>query len=318
MHMPASTINQRYVLHDVLGRGETGYVCRAYDSQTNLDVAIKFFTLSCNTTTLLNRFAREIRILKSVCHKNILEIIDAGISEDSIPFFTMPLLIGETLDSRLKKETPTYDVAIDIATQILVGLCAAHQASIVHRDLKPANIFLVKEPQKDFRTVKILDFGISKILDSQTRPLTDHNIGIGTEAYMAPEQVMNARDVDQRADIYSVGVILYQLFCGRLPNEPSSSKEHLSFHPHPVKSPVYYNSHIQNALGDLLLIALSRNPQNRFNDAKQMLDSFTQIIQSPNTIDLSILHCKKTLTQLTRPKRRKNKILEILNYVKTR
>jgi serine/threonine protein kinase len=172
---------------------------------------------------LVRRFINEARIIKSVRHPNIVEIIDVGILPDGLPYLVMELLEGETVGARLHRSgRMTVEGALDVTCQTALALQAAHDKGIVHRDLKPDNLFLVRDPEDPTREkVKVLDFGIAKLHDADGGSPSAHTrsgVLLGTPAYMSPEQCRGiAESVDHRADIYALSVILHQMLAGRAP-----------------------------------------------------------------------------------------------------
>src|SRR5690606_4812609 len=150
-------------------------------------------------------------------HDNVVTDTDTGTDEEGTPLLVMELLEGESLNALIKRERKlAADAAAAIALHMLSGLAASHERGIVHRDLKPGNVFLAWGSEGD-RRVKILDFGISKFAEGATHELTAEGTMIGTPHYMAPEQARGDKDVDARADLYAVGVLLYRMVAGRLP-----------------------------------------------------------------------------------------------------
>src|SRR5713101_1864474 len=206
-----------------------GEVYRARDSRLGREVAIKILPAAFSADPdRLRRFEQEARAAGALNHSNILVIYDIG-PENGSPYLVSELLEGETLQSRLADGPLAPRKAIDYALGIAKGLAAAHQKKIVHRDLKPANLFLTKDGR-----VKILDFGLAKLTPSResegktsllTQPMdTDPGVVMGTAAYMSPEQV-RGQAVDHRSDIFSFGVILYEMLTGQRAFQGDSSVE---------------------------------------------------------------------------------------------
>jgi eukaryotic-like serine/threonine-protein kinase len=160
----------------------------------------------------VERMIREASAASRIANPHIVETFDAGRLESGEPYILMELLLGESLESALtQRGRLPFSEAIEIAQQAAAGLSAAHAAGIVHRDIKPANLFLVSGPRP---FVKILDFGISKFSGSGLKTLTKEGLALGTFSYMPPEQMMGAKRVDERADIYALGVVLYECVTG--------------------------------------------------------------------------------------------------------
>jgi len=209
-----------YRIVSKIGAGGMGEVYRAYDARLNREVAIKFLPADfANDEDRLRRFEQEARATSALNHPNILTVYDIGAHED-LPFIVAELLDGEELRERLNDGAISQRKAIEYAQQIVAGLAAAHEKGIVHRDLKPENIFITTDDR-----VKILDFGLAKLKPAKVaagagsevatqRALTDPGAVMGTVGYMSPEQI-RGKDLDHRSDIFSFGVILYEMLSGR-------------------------------------------------------------------------------------------------------
>ena len=220
---PGSVIGGKYRLDRVLGEGGMGEVWAATHTLTNKGVAIKLLKADVANPETLRRFVREARAASAVRHPNVVEVHDVLTLEDGSPAMVMDLLEGETLAQLLDRDgpIPLADLAA-IMAPVLSAVGSAHAAGIVHRDLKPDNIFLAQ--LGDGRTEPmVLDFGIAKLLpfgeELGGKALTESGVMMGTPFYMAPEQAFGERDVDARADIWSLGVILFECSSGRKPIE---------------------------------------------------------------------------------------------------
>jgi eukaryotic-like serine/threonine-protein kinase len=216
------TVGGKYSILRLIGRGGMGAVYEGENLAIGRRVAVKFIDREwAKDEVVTSRFAREARAASSIESEHIVGVLDAG-SDDGRPYLVMELLRGEDLGTRLRhrRRIPVPE-ALHVTAQILRGLANAHEAGIVHRDLKPDNVFLV-ERGEDPLFVKIVDFGISKIerAKSGTAPLalTQRGIVLGTPFYMSPEQAQAFADVDSRADLYSVGAILFECLAGRPPH----------------------------------------------------------------------------------------------------
>ncbi len=258
-------IAQRLDRYEILGRlgsGSMGEVFEAQDRQLRRKVAIKVLA----ATHALNdkrrrRFLREARAASSVDHPNICTVHDIGESGEHL-YIVMSRYDGDTLEARLRQGRLPVSEALDIARQITRGLACAHDAGVVHRDIKPANILLPPSGP-----VKILDFGIAKVL-GETR-LTRTDAAPGTLAYMAPEQIEGG-DADVRADIWSVGVLLYQMLDGRLPFKRSGLGATVNSILHESPAPLAGET-LTPGLGAVVAKALAKDPESRFPDARELL-----------------------------------------------
>ena len=233
MSLAPGTRLGRYEIIARLGTGGMGEVYRARDRQLRRDVAIKVLPSSMsNNPDRLRRFEQEAQAAGSLNHPNILAIYDVG-AQDGCPFLVSELLEGETLQCRLAGPPLPVRVALDLAMQTVQGLAAAHERGIVHRDLKPGNVFVTTDDR-----VKILDFGLAKLMQPESvvpgpdtapmvGPATKAGVMLGTVGYMSPEQATGV-PADHRSDIFSFGVILYELLAGKRPFVGGSEIETLS------------------------------------------------------------------------------------------
>ncbi len=213
----------KYRLVQRIGVGAMGEVWAAENQETGLAVALKFIIPSApqqRTADLRHRLIREAKACRKLSHRNIVQILDVGETPEGDPFLVLELLHGQTLEDRLK-DTRRIEpaMAARMGVEIAKALGVAHEAQIVHRDLKPANIFLHREPGMldDGFVVKVLDFGVSKHLEGGEGPATITNVAVGSPAYMSPEQVAMRKDLDGRSDIWSLGVVLYEMLAGVRP-----------------------------------------------------------------------------------------------------
>ncbi|MDI1434628.1 serine/threonine-protein kinase [Polyangium sorediatum] len=213
----------KYRLEQAIGQGAMGAVWAAYDHAMNRKVALKLILPQQKehlTNDLRQRLLREARACGKLWHRNIVQIFDVGETPQGEPFLVLELLQGQTLGDLLKEKRriePT--LAARIAGEVASGLAVAHAALVIHRDLKPANIFLHREPgmPEDTFVSKILDFGVCKNLDSVDSVATQTGTAVGSPAYMSPEQVGMRKDLDHRTDIWSIGIVLYEMLTGSRP-----------------------------------------------------------------------------------------------------
>ena len=198
-----------------------GVVWKATHEHLGHEIAIKFLThLGASVEGLVARFLDEARTAAAVRHRNVVHILDFGVTQDQRPYMVMELLEGESLADRLERTPPlSMNEATQTIALTLSGLAAVHDRGIVHRDIKPENIFLTYDADGFFP--KILDFGVSKDLeresDGNRGVRTRDGVLLGTPQYMSPEQARGLRDIDMRTDIYSMGVILYETLAGVRP-----------------------------------------------------------------------------------------------------
>jgi Tol biopolymer transport system component len=254
-----------FVVLDCLGAGGMGEVWRAQDPSLGRDVAIKVLPAAYSADAeRLRRFEQEARTAGQLNHPNILTVHAVG-SEGGQPYLVTELLEGETLQQRLSTGALPPRKAIDLAIQIALGLGAAHERGIVHRDLKPANLFVTTDGR-----LKILDFGLAKLRDPSgsagNQVSSASGVMLGTAGYMAPEQV-RGQEVDQRADLFSLGVVLYEMLAGRRAFQAASAVESmnqiLTAEPHPLEG-------IDPALVRIVQHCLEKKPGERFQSARDL------------------------------------------------
>jgi Tol biopolymer transport system component len=276
MAISANTHLGRYEIRSQLGAGGMGDVYLARDPKINRDVAIKVLPAAFSSDSeRLRRFEQEAQAAGALNHPNILSIYDVDTHNGS-PYVVSELLEGETLREQLHGTALSVRKALDYALQIASGLAAAHEKGIVHRDLKPENLFVTKDAR-----VKILDFGLAKLIeprdgsevrtDLPTRKLnTDPGTVVGTVGYMSPEQV-RAERVDHRSDIFSLGVILYEMLSGKRAFRGASAIETLNAilkEDPPELSEL--NSQINPALERVVMHCLEKSPEQRFQSARDV------------------------------------------------
>jgi Tol biopolymer transport system component len=263
-----------YEIKSMLGSGGMGEVYRARDARLGRDVAIKVLpSLFSADSERLRRFEQEARAAAALNHPNILAVHQMGTYEGA-PYLVSELLEGETLREQMKRRPPSARKAIDYGVQIARGLAAAHDKGIVHRDLKPENLFVTKDGR-----VKILDFGLAKLTQPQSSSEydaptltegTEAGVVMGTVGYMAPEQV-RGEAADHRADIFSLGAILYELLAGKRafqkPTPPETMTAILNEDP-PGISQVAEN--VPPALQRVVHRCLEKNPEQRFQSASDL------------------------------------------------
>jgi serine/threonine-protein kinase len=203
----------RYEITEPLGQGGMGTVYKAYDPLLDRVVAVKIISAQFSTRPdLRDRFFREARAVARLDHPNIVTVYDLG-EHEGTPYLAMQFLEGSDLEHRMKTEGLSLIRKVEIAMAVAAGLAHAHASGIVHRDVKPANVFITDDGQ-----VKLLDFGLARLVTSE---LTRSNVMVGTINYMAPEQLRGAK-TDLRADIFSFGVVLYELLGGKKPFQAES------------------------------------------------------------------------------------------------
>ncbi|MCL4693151.1 MAG: protein kinase [Candidatus Hydrogenedentes bacterium] len=206
-------VANRYTILDVIGRGGMGCIYKVYDNTLKEEVALKtLLPQYVQDKLVVDRFFNEARIARQLSHPGIVRVHDIGLADGSV-YISMELLKGQSLRSMMDKMGPGRRIPVKSTLQLMIQLCTAleyaHQFT-VHRDIKPENVMVMPNG-----TVKLMDFGISKLMSNQS--LTATSVIMGTPHYMSPEQIKDSRNVDARADVYSIGVMLYEILTGNLP-----------------------------------------------------------------------------------------------------
>ena len=268
-----TTLDGRYRIEGVLGEGGMGVVYLGRHLAIDKKVAIKILRAEfARRAETKARFRQEARAASSLENPHIVDVSDFGALPDGSTYLVMEFLEGSPLSVLTKDDKPVaLDRAIGIARQIADGLAAVHDRGIVHRDLKPDNVFLVKEgDREDF--VKILDFGIAKVLESTEARMTCAGSLFGTPSYMSPEQAAGM-PVDARTDVYALGIIMYELASGRVPFDADTLMgvltQHLYRKPLPLRDMVG-ESHVSAALDAIIAKALSKAPEQRYQTMREL------------------------------------------------
>ncbi|MGD9346844.1 MAG: protein kinase [Candidatus Aminicenantes bacterium] len=266
-----STFAERYQIIEELGKGGMGKVYRAFDKKLNEEVALKLIKpeiASDNKT--LERFQNELKLARKIRHSNVGGMYEL-LEDKGLHYITMEYVTGEDLKSFISRSGRlTVSKAINVAIQICEGLTEAHKVGVVHRDLKPSNIMIDKNGN-----ARIMDFGIARAL--KEKGITGVGVIIGTPEYMSPEQV-ESKEIDQRSDIYSLGVILYEMVTGRVPFEGdtpfSIGMKHKGETP---KNPKELNTQISDDLNRVILRCLEKDKEKRYQSAGEVRSELTNI-----------------------------------------
>ncbi|WP_055626079.1 protein kinase domain-containing protein [Streptomyces hirsutus] len=274
----------RYQLRDLLGQGGMASVHLAYDSVLDRQVAIKtLHTELGREQAFRERFRREAQSVAKLTHTNIVSVFDTG--EDDVDGMTTPYIVmeyvegrplGSVLDEDVRQQgAMPADKALKITADVLAALEISHEMGLVHRDIKPGNVMMTKRG-----VVKVMDFGIARAMQSGVTSMTQTGMVVGTPQYLSPEQALG-RGVDARSDLYSVGIMLFQLVTGRIPFDADSplaiAYAHVQEEP-PLASSV--NRSLPPAVDALITRALKKNPNERFPSAEAMRGECLRVSQS--------------------------------------
>jgi serine/threonine-protein kinase len=260
----APLLGGRYRILGLIGAGGMGTVYRARDGELDEEIALKMLGPHLSgQPDMIERFRREVKLARRVTHRNVVRTFDIGDHGETGKFLTMELVDGESLAAlRARERALPERRVVEIALQICAGLGAAHAAGVVHRDLKPENVLLARDGR-----VVITDFGIARAFDAESPNRTP----VGTPAYMAPEQVEGAPNIDARADLYALGVILFELFTGAPPwRGPTPIAVAVARLSQPPPDPRVTAPGLSEPLARIVLRLLARQPEARFADADEV------------------------------------------------
>jgi serine/threonine protein kinase/lipoprotein NlpI len=302
-----STFANRYDVLEELGRGGMGRVYKVFDKRIKDEVALKLLRPDiADDPQVVERFSNELKFARKIVHKNVGRMYDLG-EEEGILYITMEFVPGEDLKAFIKRAGQlSIGKSITIVEQVCEGLVEAHKLGVVHRDLKPQNIMIDKSGN-----AHIMDFGIARSLSAEG--ITDAGVIIGTPEYMSPEQV-GGEDVDQRSDLYSLGIILYEMVSGRVPFQSDSAfavgMKHKSEKP---QAPQTIDPQIPDNLNRMILKCLEKEKEKRFQTAEEILSEL-KVIKESFTTTREISGELKTIT-VPRAQEAEEKSIAVLPFV---
>ncbi|MCD6518223.1 MAG: protein kinase [Candidatus Aminicenantes bacterium] len=287
---PGEKFGPRYRIIEEIGRGGMGRVYKAEDTELNITVALKMIRpLYSKDPHFIQNFKEETILARSISHENVIRIHDLGEVND-IKFISMEYIKGHDLKDLIHTSGAlSAETTISIAKQICLGLKAAHQKNIVHLDLKPRNIMIDYSGH-----AYIMDFGVSKSL--KARKMERKKKVAGTLPYISPEQA-KGEEVDQRTDIYSLGIILFEMLTGKLPFEAHTAKEYIQKHLQEKPPPITeLKSDVPPTLQKIIMKCLHKNPENRYQDCDEILKDLES-----TGLDIKSVKYKKPLSLFQRP-----------------
>ena len=299
-------IADRYQILAPIGEGGMALVFLARDLRTGHDVAIKFLRPEYKQNPdFLSRFQREANAASKMSHHNIVNLLDVGTTEN--PYIVIEYVNGKTLKDIIRdSKTLPEDVSVQIAIRILSALQHAHQAGIIHRDIKPQNILV---NQKGY--IKVSDFGIARMVGTKTATIPDADKSVmGTVHYFSPEQAQGEM-ATVSSDLYSVGVVLYEMLTGKVPFDGETpvaiALQHVQVRPRPPRE---INPDVSPSVEAVVMKALEKGPVNRYHTALEMAQALKIALQSPekeNTLDTPVLAIQPEKTGTSKKRRRRNR-----------
>ena len=267
----------RYEIIDELGKGGMGKVYRVEDTKVKEEIALKLIKseIAADKKTI-ERFRNELKIARKISHRNICRMYDLG-EEGFLQYITMEFVAGEDLKRFVKRAGQlTSGKAIYIAKQVATGLTEAHRLGVIHRDLKPQNIMIDQDGN-----ARIMDFGIARFVDSDK--LTGSGVMIGTPEYMSPEQA-EVKEVDKRTDIYSLGVVMYEMVTGQVPFEGETPlsivMKHKTTMPRNVRD---INTLVPKELASIIAKCLEKDRNNRYQSAEELIEDLNNVERGLST-----------------------------------
>lgn len=301
-------INDRYQIIRTIGEGGMANVYLAYDTILDRNVAVKILRGDlAEDEKFVRKFQREAISASSLSHPNIVEMYDVG-EDDGRYFIVMEYVEGVTLKNLIKRRGAlTLSEVIDIMLQLTSAIACAHDSYIIHRDIKPQNVLILDDGR-----VKITDFGIAMALNSNE--LTQTNSVMGSVHYLPPEQA-NGTGATIKSDIYSLGILMYELLTGNLPFKGDSAVEiAIKQMKEPIPSIVEQNPNIPQSIENIILKACAKNPKNRYESARQMYEDLTTCLDSTRISEPKYVYPYPEFEEekkITREKKNESKVQEV-------
>lgn len=271
MQQTTHILSDRYELGPLLGQGGMARVHRGLDRHLRRPVAIKVLAPPFDRDKgFVERFRREARTAAGLSHPSIVAVFDSG-SDDGTHFIVTELVEGETLADRLRRDGPMApDDAVGVAVDVCRALEAAHARGLIHRDIKPGNVMLLPDGR-----VKVVDFGIARAAGSDT--LTGTGVVLGSSAYLSPEQA-SGKGVDERADLYALGCVLYEMLTGEVPFRAETPVATMYRHVNEDPPPPSSVSNVRPELEDIVMRCLEKEPRRRFASAAELESALLAVL----------------------------------------
>lgn len=269
------TVVSHYSVLSILGIGAQGRVYLAHDNSRNRQVALKFLQPCCQDDLAVERFVREAKAGSAATHPNICRVYGLESTSDGQLFIAMSYCEGRTLKQRLERGALPVEEAVAIAVQLADGLAAAHAHGVVHRDIKPGNLVMTPDG------IKILDFGLARLADSLQ--LTFESAPCGTAAYMSPEQ-SRGEEADARSDVWSTGVVLYQMLTGEAPFKGSHPDAVVYSIRHDSPRPLRSRVGVPSELEAVVMRCLHKDLNGRFQSAADLARALRRVQQHASAV----------------------------------
>jgi serine/threonine protein kinase len=272
-----------YRIIEQLGQGGMATVYKAYHAALDRYVALKVLHPAfLKDSHFLERFQREAKLVAKLDHPNIVPIYDYS-EHEGRPYLVMKHIEGETLKARLEKGPIGKEIISQVAESVGAALTYAHKRGILHRDIKPSNVLMAEDGQ-----IYLADFGLARIAQSVESTLTTDQV-LGTPQYISPEQAVSLKDLDARSDIYSFGVMLYELTVGKVPFNADTPFSVIHDHIYtPLPMPRSVNPKVSEAIERVLLKALAKERDDRYKDIRSMVEAFQQALKEGDAEEAAI------------------------------
>ncbi len=281
----------RYRVTSQIGKGGMAEVYAAKHAALDRYAAVKLLLPEMSVhQEVVKRFFQEAQAATRIRHPGIIEVFDVGYAANGRAYIVMELLEGESLKERLKRRGALpIDTSVALMRQVTEIIAVAHAHGIIHRDLKPDNIFLQRDPgYPSGERVKVLDFGLAKLATEMSSIITAKGAVFGTPAYMAPEQCRDASNVDERADLYAIGCMLYACLCGKPPFGSGRFEVLLAQLERPPRPPRQLQPAIPDAVDALVMRLLSKNPRHRYQTCAELLEALDECTE-PDILEITDL-----------------------------